>query len=319
MISVIVPVYNTERYLPKCLDSLLCQTYENLELVLVNDGSTDGSLAMLRDYEKRDCRVKVIDQANAGVSTARNVGLAIATGDFVTFVDSDDWVEPNLLETLLRNLQENEADVSCCQYSGYRAGTLPKLTVWDTAQCLEEFIKHQKIGGTLCTKLFSNSLVQRVTLNPQIKYGEDALFSWQVLQNAKRIVVCDEVLYHYRGYAESSSGGVFKPIRMDCIKVWGTIVQEAESVSPHFGRLAHEQLGNMCFHEWYFLVYTGYRSAECENRLLEVLKDEKSAVLSSAWIDRRTKAFVRLTLANRWIAKQMILARKKIRVLTAAN
>ena len=101
MLSVIIPVYNTEAYLKRCLDSVLGQTYKNIEVICVNDGSTDNSLQILKDYEKKDKRVLVIDKENGGVVSARKAGIKAASGEYCTYVDSDDWIEPNMYESIL--------------------------------------------------------------------------------------------------------------------------------------------------------------------------------------------------------------------------
>lgn len=116
-VSVIVPVYNVETYLPKCIESILNQTHKNLELILVDDGSPDKCPEICDEYAKKDKRVKVIHKKNAGVSAARNDGIDFATGDFVAFVDSDDWIEPEMYEKLLQKQQEDDYDVVFCGYN----------------------------------------------------------------------------------------------------------------------------------------------------------------------------------------------------------
>ena len=110
MISVIVPVYNTGEYLKKCINSLLDQTYSDLQIILINDGSTDNSLTIMREFENIDSRIWVIDRKHEGVSATRNAGIAIATGEYVSFIDSDDWIELNTYQSLLDILKEDKAD-----------------------------------------------------------------------------------------------------------------------------------------------------------------------------------------------------------------
>lgn len=316
MISVIVPVYNTEKYLKRCLDSLLGQTYDDFEIIAVDDGSLDGSLTVLEEYAEKDQRIKVISQENAGASAARNAGLDAARGDCITFADSDDWAEPELLETLLNLMVENEADISCCQYSGYKQGRLPALSVWDNAQALEKFIIHRDLGGTLYTKLFTKSLVQSLHLDSDIRYGEDALFTWEALKKAGCVAVCDKVLYCYDRREDSASGGQFNPIRLDCIKVWGKIADDAGVISPELEKLAHEQLGNMCLHEWYCMVYTGYKDSDCENALLGVVRYEIRAIRQADWLGRGTRLFAQMVLVSRPLVKYVIAMRRNARNAT---
>lgn len=114
LISVIIPVYNTAQYLSRCLDSVLNNTYRELEVICINDGSPDNSLEILNDYARKDCRMKVIDQKNAGVSAARNRGMDAATGEYIAFVDSDDWVHPQYFELLQDLSRQENADIMMC-------------------------------------------------------------------------------------------------------------------------------------------------------------------------------------------------------------
>ena len=114
MISIIVPVYNTEAYLPQCIESLICQTYKDIEIILVDDGSTDDSLRICDGYQKKDVRIKVLHQKNAGVVNARKAGLYMAAGEYIAFVDGDDWVEPDMYECMYQKLFEQDVDVVMC-------------------------------------------------------------------------------------------------------------------------------------------------------------------------------------------------------------
>ena len=120
MISVIVPIYNTEKYLKRALNSLLKQTYQDLEILLIDDGSTDSSLKICQEYAKKDHRIKVFHQENKGVSVVRNFGLSVAKGEYISFLDSDDYMEPNMLQTLYQNLIDTESDISVCHYQKFK-------------------------------------------------------------------------------------------------------------------------------------------------------------------------------------------------------
>ena len=117
LISIIIPVYNVEKYLRKCLDSIINQTYKKLEIILIDDGSTDNSGKICEEYAKKDDRIIVIHKENAGVSSARNRGIELANGKYIGFIDSDDWIEENMYETLYQNLLQFDVDISMCNYS----------------------------------------------------------------------------------------------------------------------------------------------------------------------------------------------------------
>ena len=116
LISVVVPVFNAEKYVNRCIDSILNQTYENLEVILVNDGSVDGSVKICEKWQKLDNRVKLITQENAGVSAARNTGIENATGDYIAFVDNDDWLRPEMFKNLVKQAQKDNADLTFCKF-----------------------------------------------------------------------------------------------------------------------------------------------------------------------------------------------------------
>ena len=113
MISVIVPIYNVEKYLARCVDSIVNQTYKNLEIILVDDGSPDRCPQMCDDYAEKDSRIKVIHKKNGGLSDARNAGMAVATGEYISFIDSDDWIETSMFELLLNNIFQYDCEISC--------------------------------------------------------------------------------------------------------------------------------------------------------------------------------------------------------------
>ena len=210
MVSVIVPVYNSENYIKRCLDSVVNQTFQDIEIILVNDGSTDCSLDILRKYAEDDDRIKVITQENKGVASTRNKGLQNAKGEFILYVDSDDWIEPHMLANML-TLMEEDVDIVFCghdnaletcneTYSVYRT-----IEVWDQKKQLSEFMEHKRMTGMLWNKLIRKSITEECKFNEKTGYGEDAEFLWQVLKRSKKMVVTSEILYHHVPQAGSIS------------------------------------------------------------------------------------------------------------------
>jgi glycosyltransferase involved in cell wall biosynthesis len=156
LISIVIPVYNTAKYLPRCIESIINQTYKNLEIIIVDDSSTDDSGKIADEYSKKDSRIIIIHQENRGISIARNKAIEVATGDFIGFVDSDDYIEIDMYELLLNTIKEYNADIVQCSY--YRVGQdnkiLPKnysgqIEQFDTISALEELIKNKKDGYLL--------------------------------------------------------------------------------------------------------------------------------------------------------------------------
>lgn len=189
-ISVIIPVYNTERYLPRCLDSVLSNTHKNLEVICVNDGSTDNSINILDNYTVSDERVIVINQENSGVSAARNAGLNVATGEYIAFIDSDDWVHPQYFEILLFAMSYNGSDVAACQYSqvSEESGNLIRpltykredIYIYIYCTTVAEAIRDNYIKRAVWGRLYKRALVSE-KFETGLTWGEDAVFNYCTL------------------------------------------------------------------------------------------------------------------------------------------
>lgn len=217
MVSVIVPVYNTEKYLAEAINSVQDQTCQEWELLLINDGSSDGSLEICRKFESEDPRIRVIDKKNGGVSSARNLGIEEAAGDWLCFLDGDDWLEKNCLETALNEADE-KTDIVCWNYwknmgniQIVNEAIQPSRIVIDEAEILVKLpmfpqYAPRKSGKTyssirgVCTKLIRRKLATEngIRFNENLKIGEDALFSSMCFQKARRVIFTDTYLYHYR-------------------------------------------------------------------------------------------------------------------------
>lgn len=239
-ISVIVPVYQVEPYLRKCLNSITGQTYKNLEIILVDDGSPDSCGAICDEYAERDGRIKVIHQANRGVSSARNAGLDAATGDWIGFVDADDWIEPDMYEYLLQNAENHQADMAVCGFLGFAAdGTqggafaCGEMKLIDTGEALQLLLQNQYMSWSCCDKLARRSLWEEVRF-PDIKIWEDLLVSCWLQERAKATVCLPEVKYHY--YTRPGSGVAVENL-MDRVSSWEKIADYYPSFTSCWPRL----------------------------------------------------------------------------------
>ncbi len=215
-ISVIVPVYNVEKYLNQCVDSILGQTFRNFELILVDDGSTDNSLKICKQYAKQDKRVKVIHQANGRQTKARKAGLALSKGEYIHFVDSDDWLEPNLLEVAYKAAVKDNSDVVIFDsYFNYTDHQLPVTQsipsgFFDKAGLMSKIYPKMLYSGrffffgvyaAMWPKLMKKSIVvpNIENVDERIRIGEDGVTSYGVMLDANRVTVLkDQHLYHYR-------------------------------------------------------------------------------------------------------------------------
>ncbi|MBQ8592221.1 MAG: glycosyltransferase [Lachnospiraceae bacterium] len=226
LISVIVPVYQVKEYLAECVESLLGQTYQNIEIILIDDGSTDGSGQMCETYALADNRIKVYHQDNAGLSAARNKGLQIAVGEYIAFVDSDDYVSKEYLEKLHSLLQQYQADIAVCTYEKSEKGTLcvtnsKNTYVLDSERMLREWHgKRKAIETVVWNKLYRRSVFGKgkdAIRFPEGKEHEDTYVSHLLVQNATLVAVTESKLYMYRVRKGSITGNKVtkKSIRQD--------------------------------------------------------------------------------------------------------
>lgn len=205
LISVIIPVYNIEKYLSRCISSIVNQTYKNLEIILIDDGSTDKSLKICKDWEKKDNRVKVISQENRGVSSARNKGLSIAKGGYISFIDGDDEINIDLYDSFTDqyNLDIDIIRFRCqTQHGRYKFNSAKiedNLLFFDNTkkQKYSLFLKKHLLGS-VCYTIFNRKVIANLTFEGNYKYGEDYLFYFQVLENCKSIYFSNKILYYYK-------------------------------------------------------------------------------------------------------------------------
>lgn len=202
-ISVIVPVYNVRKEIENCIESILNQSFKNLEIILVDDGSTDGSGKICDRYAKKDDRVIVFHKENGGVSSARNVGLKAATGNYIGFVDSDDWIEATMYEELYDMMEKGFANLSI---SGIYVNNWPEYTEEKKGRLSQERAIKLCLGLTeekpclmsgICNKLFQKEILNGLYLDETLYIGEDMLFLIQAIQRSKRINYTTKSLYHY--------------------------------------------------------------------------------------------------------------------------
>lgn len=204
MLSVIVPVYNVEAYLPRCVDSILAQSYSNLEVILVDDGAKDASGAICDAYAVKDPRVKVIHKANGGLSSARNAGLEIASGEYIAFVDSDDWIEPDAYSHLLEVMKKYEVRLVCGGRYDVDGGTGEKTV--GLCPSKEETVSGEELAGRIflwdgcdssaCDKLYHRSVLENFRY-PEGKVCEDVPVTYKIVLAAGQAAMSDRPFYNY--------------------------------------------------------------------------------------------------------------------------
>lgn len=208
LVSVIIPVYNTEKYLDRCINSVLAQTLSDIEVLLIDDGSTDGSGKICDDYARKDKRIHVIHTSNQGVSHARNRGLEQAKGEYISFIDSDDWIDSNMLETLFLLIKTRHTDLSTCGYTIEEEQgniiynvNIRKTYILDKWKAISSLFhdSYYRYKGNLWDKLYDKKIIDdyQIRFNNNIYYNEDRLFIFQYLNHCHYITYTTTPYYHY--------------------------------------------------------------------------------------------------------------------------
>ncbi len=251
LISIIIPVYNGEKYLSKCIDSILSQTYQNLEIILVDDGSIDSSPKICDEYSKKDNRIKVIHKKNGGVSSARNIGIAESTGDYIGFVDSDDYIELNMYENLFKALKDNNTEISMCGYNELENNKITKSIIPNQNTISgEELLKdifEELFRPVVWNKLFKRCLFfngsNQICFPENVTFGEDALMIVSILNATDNISIVHKALYNYNIFNNSLSHNLTDEKKLSIIYYRDTL---KDICSVKFPNLSN-QLDEACF------------------------------------------------------------------------
>lgn len=259
LISVIVPVYKVEAYLDKCISSIVNQTYKNLEIILVDDGSPDNCPAMCDAWAKRDSRIRVIHKGNGGLSDARNAGMAVATGELMGFVDSDDTIHPDMYRLLYESMVENDSDISACGVEMvWEDGSPPRpLTrsgcrVMETEDAMRALLEESWLKQPVWYKLYKTKLIRDLSF-PVGKYHEDVFWTYQAVARARRISVFDTAGYYYRQRRGSIMGETYSLKRLDAVEAKQ---HRHDYIKDHFPNLMDLSLKNL----WFSCIYQGQLS-----------------------------------------------------------
>lgn len=270
LISVIVPVYNVAPFLPQCLDSILTQDYRALEVLLIDDGSQDGSGAVCDEYARRDSRVRVLHQKNAGAGAAKNAGLRAAAGEYLSFVDSDDFLEPGAYSSMLQLMKEAQADVAHCAFRDvYRDRTEDQISgqgrkILDAQTYLRGFLNDWTCP-LLWNKLYRRQLYHGVFF-PEGRKIDDEFFTYRAFLKECRVVRDDRIVYNYRKRTSSAMGDYNAAGRrlMDALDA---IVQRREETLPVYPQLRKALDENYLDAVWYLSGNFG-----CTEDMIRMLK-----------------------------------------------
>lgn len=286
LISVIVPVYNSQNYIERCVNSLIAQTYENIEIIIIDDGSTDKSGGLCDALSAGDERIRVIHKKNEGVSAARNTGLDIAKGRFVAFVDSDDYVEINMLEQMIHQQRKSAAKIVACGYYHERNGkiTFPARPMKDGYCCGEKavlsLISRYYYCGFLWNKLFAASLfcqnneAEAIRLDEGLSYCEDLLFVAMLVVNGADIFYDAKPLYHYcvRDDGLTASTGVGRETELIARGKIVELVKESGKRQYDFAQAKYTE-ALVDLYQWACILKDGKKATLYKNEALNRLRE----------------------------------------------
>lgn len=264
-ISVIVPVYKVEPYLDKCVSSIVNQTYKNLEIILVDDGSPDNCPAMCDAWAEKDSRIRVMHKTNGGLSDARNAGMAVATGELMAFVDSDDWIVPDMYECLYQRLTEDNSDIAACGVQMVWEDKTPSRTLTREGSCvlnqeeaMRAIIEESWLKQPVWYKLYKTALVRDI-LFPKGKCHEDVFWSYQAVGSAKKVSVSDHVGYYYLQRGGSIMGAGYSLKRLDAVEAK---VQRCAYIQERFPALSPLAIKDL----WFTCIYQGQLALRALNK-----------------------------------------------------
>ena len=275
LVSIIVPVYNVEKYIHQCVDSIINQTYKNIEIILVDDGSPDSCGRICDEYAEKDSRIKVIHKENGGLSDARNCGIEAAMGDWLMFVDSDDWIEPDMAEKLLEVAVNNDVRMAVCAvvlFDEEKEYVPEYLTVTEGLYTAEEiFEKNIPTGFVIaCNKIISKSLFDGFRFEKG-RIHEDEIAAHHLIGQSDKVAVTGEKLYHYR-QVQGSITKVFNYKRLDS-------VYALYNRFGYYKKHGYGQFASSVLRAYFWTLDTYYfrveKTSESKERLSECLKNTR--------------------------------------------
>lgn len=312
-ISIIVPVYNVEKYIHRCIDSILAQTFTDFELILVNDGSPDQCGKICDRYAENDTRIKVIHKKNGGLSDARNFGLEIAQGDFIGFVDSDDYIEKDMYEKLIKACKDSNLKLAMCgRYKVLGEELKPIFSfqghkIWESREAIEKLLTWDNIDSSACDKLFSRDLFEKLRF-PVGKYNEDIYIMTQIIHQAEKIVHIGEAKYYYFHRTDSITTERFSEKKLDLLEANQKVSELVNKYYPDLDFKAES------FNLEGIIYLSGLlQNKKCKkeyarsyNLINKLLYNNIFKIINNPHIDRSTKAKAILMVINLYASTRKI-------------
>lgn len=276
LISVIVPIYNVEKYLARCVDSIVNQTYKNLEIILVDDGSPDRCPQMCDDYAEKDSRIKVVHKKNGGLSDARNAGIAVATGEYISFIDSDDYVSDDFFECLLDVINKENSDIAECSvvkfYEDNRFDEFSddlSVKTYDTQDAMSALIAENPFHQHVWNKLYKTELVKDIPYAVG-KLNEDEFWTYQVFGRANKVARLNKTMYYYFQRNSSIMGVGYNIRRLDALEGKANRQKYIENNFPDLSTQAKIDLYGSCMFAYQSVLK--FMSGADKKKALELIR-----------------------------------------------
>lgn len=312
LISVIVPVYNVEDYIYKCVESILLQTYSNLEIVLVNDGSQDRSGEICDEFSRKDNRIIVIHKENGGLADARNAGLDKAKGDYISFIDSDDFIENDMYEKMITACELENADISVCgRFDIYDSEIESRFSfegkeIWTNKEAIRNLLTWNNIDSSACDKLYKKELFHKIRF-PFGKYNEDIFMMVKILDQANKIVHIGKSKYYYNHRAGSITTMTFSNKNLDMLEASENVMNYTLDVYPDLSKEAENFYSKNLIYLLYTLLDTTATTITLAEYKLAYKKLRKQLsyyvgkIIKSKNFNARDKIFVCLIATNTFL------------------
>lgn len=272
LISVIIPAYNAETTIDRCIRSIQDGFYSSIEMIVVNDGSVDGTQQIVSRIADEDDRIKLINQENTGVAGARSAGLRNATGKYIAWCDADDWVEPDWLESLYAHIKKYDADIAICrcQIDGRPSVNTGEVEIWNRGVAMMKFLEHKQLNGTLYNKLFRHDILKTCQFDETLSYFEDDGFFWDALKHVTSIVRFHEEKYHFIVNPNSLTAAKCNEKRVRALSVWETVAADCENTV--YERAAKSQLAYQYFNLLLAMCRSGYHDKQTERKIRKIMR-----------------------------------------------
>ena len=305
LVSIIVPVYNVEKYLERCLDSLINQTYRNLQIILVDDGSGDSSETICDRYAEQDNRIQVIHKKQSGVSAARNTGLEAAKGSYICFVDSDDWIHEKMIETMYENMMEEKAQISIIGYDMvWEDGRCQKKSdendyyVWNQREAIAQWMTQKIFKGFMWDKMFAREIFAGIRFPEDRSYMEDVAIGLDLFARAETVVYSGKIGYHYLQRQGSATNSGFQERELLGITEAEKMIRFSKEHQGIYDKEAYSRLLINVYTILERIVLTG--SKKDKERIPELKKvlRENREYLKGGVVNRYMQPFIKMVCAG---------------------